>query len=355
MKILIISPSRKMGGIERALSVLANEWSKQGFEVVYVSCLKSEPFYMLHEAIEIVEPTFKRVGGLTNKIFFYPKLIFYIRNQIKKHQPDRVLSFGDFFNPIVLLAASGLKIPVYISDRTSPDFKFPFYIKFLKKQLYPKAAGFIAQTQRAYDAKRNQFGNDFKQIIIPNAIRSIEKIEVPKEKIILYAGRFSWEKNPSDLIEAFSLIENKNVWRLVMAGEGPQWNDMKALVQELGIESQVEFLGSVSDLDLWLSKASIFVLPSILEGFPNALCEAMTAGLPVVCYDSLAYESIITPSVSGCVVPYRKVDTLASTISELMTNNQYRVDLGKKAFKKSKEWDVKIIVNRYAQFLKLYE
>jgi glycosyltransferase involved in cell wall biosynthesis len=344
-----------MGGIERALSVLANEWSKQGFEVVYVSCLKSEPFYMLHEAIEIVEPTFKRVGGLINKIFFYPKLIFYIRNQIKKHQPDRVLSFGDFFNPIVLLAASGLKIPVYISDRTSPDFKFPFYIKFLKKQIYPKAAGFIAQTQRAYDAKRNQFGNDFKQIIIPNAIRSIEKIEEPKEKIILYAGRFSWEKNPSDLIEAFSLIENKNDWRLVMAGEGPQWNDMKALVHELGIESQVEFLGSVSDLDLLLNIASVFVLPSLLEGFPNALCEAMSAGLPVVCYDSLAYESIITPHINGFVVPFREVESLASSISELIDNNQLRIDLGNKALEKSKEWDVKIIVNQYAQFLKLHE
>ena len=355
MKILIVAPSRKMGGIERALSVLANEWALQGFEVVYVSCLKSEPFYQLHEKIKVVEPNFKRAGGTFNKMFFYPKLLRYLRNEFKVHQPDRILSFGDFFNPLVLLAARGLKIPVYISDRTSADFKFPFYIKYLKQKLYPYASGFIAQTQRAYDAKRNQFGEKFNQTIISNAIRPVSKLDVPREKIVLYAGRFSWEKNPSDLIEAFSLIKNKNDWRLVMAGDGPQWNDMKKMAQELGIKNQVDFLGAVSNLDSWLNKASVFVLPSILEGFPNALCEAMTAGLPVVCYDSLAFESIITPGINGCVVPFRKVELLAFSISELMDNNQHRIDLGKKAIEKAEEWDVKIIVKQYAQFLKLHE
>ena len=355
MKILIVAPSRKMGGIERALSVLANEWALQGFEVVYVSCLKNEPFYKLHKKIKVVEPNFKRAGGTFNKMFFYPKLLRYLRNEFKVHQPDRILSFGDFFNPLVLLAARGLKIPVYISDRTSADFKFPFYIKYLKQKLYPCASGFIAQTQRAYDAKRNQFGEKFNQTIIPNAIRPVSKIDVPKENIILYAGRFSWEKNPGALIKAFAGIKEKKEWRLVMLGDGPLWNEMKTKASKLGLEHQIDFLGAVSDIDLWLSKASIFVLPSVLEGFPNALCEAMTAGLPVVCFDSLAYESIINPGVSGCIVPFRKVDLLASTISDLMTNNQHRVDLGNNAFEKSKEWDVKIIVNQYAQFLKLYE
>ena len=355
IKILIVAPSRKMGGIERALSVLANEWAQQEIDVVYVSCLKTEPFYFLNSKIKVVEPKFKRAGGILNKLFFYPKLVLYIKKQIAEHKSDRILCFGDLFNPLVLLAAKGSNIPVYISDRTSPDFKFPNYIKFFKQILYPDCAGFIAQTQRAFDAKKLQFGSDFRQTIIPNAIRSIDKLTLDKEKIILYAGRFSWEKNPSDLIEAFALVKNKNNWRLVMAGDGPQWSDMKRKAQQLGIESQVDFLGSVSNLDLLLNKASIFVLPSLLEGFPNALCEAMSAGLPVVCYDSLAYESIITPNINGCVVPFRKVESLASSISELIDNNQLRIDLGKKALEKSKEWDVKIIVNQYAQFLNLHE
>jgi GalNAc-alpha-(1->4)-GalNAc-alpha-(1->3)-diNAcBac-PP-undecaprenol alpha-1,4-N-acetyl-D-galactosaminyltransferase len=353
MKILIVAPSRKMGGIERALSVLANEWAEQGFEVVYVSCLKSEPFYHLHEKIQVVEPSFKRAGGIFNKLFFYPKLLRYLRNELKVHQPDRILSFGDFFNPLVLLAARGLKIPVYISDRTSADFKFPLYIKYLKQKLYPHASGFIAQTQRAYDAKRNQFGEKFNQTIIPNAIRPVSKIDVPKENIILYAGRFSWEKNPKALIEAFAEIKNKKEWRLVMLGDGPLWNEMKSKTSKLGLENQIDFLGAVSDIDLWLNKASIFVLPSVLEGFPNALCEAMTAGLPVICFDSIAYESIIINNLNGIIVPFEELLKLTQMIEELMINEYLRNKIGYQASLKSKEWTIQSTLSQYNQFLKL--
>ena len=353
MKILIVAPSRKMGGIERALSVLANEWALQGFEVVYVSCLKSEPFYQLHEKIKVVEPNFKRAGGTFNKMFFYPKLLRYLRNEFKVHQPDRIISFGDFFNPLVLLAARGLKIPVYISDRTSADFKFPFYIKYLKQKLYPHASGFIAQTQRAYDAKRNQFGEKFNQTIIPNAIRPVSKIDVPKENIILYAGRFSWEKNPGALIEAFAGIKEKKEWRLVMLGDGPLWNEMKTKASKLGLEYEINFLGAVSDIDLWLNKASIFVLPSVLEGFPNALCEAMSAGLPVVCFDSIAYESLLVHNQEGIVVPFRNIVQLSRSIHELILNQVLRENLGNKAAKRAENWQLENTIVKYNNFLKL--
>lgn len=353
MKILIIAPSRKIGGIERALSVLANEWAVQNFELIYVSCLKSEPFYTLNDKIKIVEPSFKRSGGFLNKLFFYPKLLNYIRTQIKSHRPDRILSFGDFFNPLVLLAGQGLNVPIYISDRTSVDFKFPFYINFLKQRMYPKAAGFIAQTQRAFDAKFIQFGSDFRQVIIPNAIREIEKMDIEREKIIFYAGRFSWEKNPVALINAYAQIENKADWKLVMAGDGPQWKEMMQKAKELKIEESVVFLGAITQLDEWLNKVSIFVLPSVLEGFPNALAEAMTAGLPVICFDSIAYESIINPGIDGEVIPFENIDLLGQKIKQLMFNENLRTQLGTEALSKAKNWTVQKTMIQYNNFLEL--
>lgn len=352
-KICIVSPSLKMGGIERSLSVLSNEWAQQGFQVVYISCLKGEPFYRLDSKIHIIEPTFKRTGGFFNKLFFYPRLLLYIRKEIRLNKPDKVLCFGDFFNPIVLLATKGLRIPVYISDRTSADFKFPFYIQLLKQWMYPKAFGFIAQTQRAYEAKKKQFGISFNQIVIPNAIRVVEKMPIERENIILYAGRFSWEKNPVALLEAFAQIKHMHTWRLVMAGDGPQWNKMKNKAQELGIDKQVDFLGAVSNLDLWLNKASIFVLPSVLEGFPNALCEAMTAGLPVICFDSIAYESIINPGLEGEIIPFGRNDLLSQKMEELILNENKRLKLGIGAKLKAKNWTTQIIIQQYNQFLNM--
>lgn len=353
MKILIVAPSRKMGGIERALSVLANEWTKLNHEVIYVSCLKSEPFYFLDKRIKVIEPNLRRSSGLINKFFFYPMLLFYLRNEFKVNKPDRILSFGDFFNPLVLIASLGLNNPVYISDRTSPDFNFPSYIKFLKNKLYPKAAGFIAQTQRAYDAKRKQFGEKFNQTIIPNAIRPIDKIDVKKEKIILYAGRFSWEKNPNALINAFAQIKDKNGWSLVMAGDGPQWDEMKSYAKSLGYENEIQFLGAVSDLDIWFNKASFFVLPSILEGFPNALCEAMMSGLPVVCFDSLPYESLLTNNHEGIVVPFQEINTLAQTLENLILDSKKREIMGINASKKAQDWTVVNVVSRYNNFMNI--
>lgn len=354
-KILIVSPSRKIGGIERALSVLANAWAKQGLTVVYVSCLKSEAFYHLNPEIKVIEPNFIRSGGITNKAFFYPKLIHYIRRQIKIEQPNRILSFGDFFNPLVLLAATGIDIPIYISDRTSHDFKFPRYINALKKHLYPRATGFIAQTPRAYEAKKTQFGSEFNQTIIPNAIRNIEKSNAPKEHIILYIGRLSWEKNPNALIQAFAQIEDKGDWKLVMAGNGPQLEEMKIKASSLGLHNNILFLGAVANVDEWLNKASVFVLPSVLEGFPNALCEAMAAGLPVICFDSIAYESIIKPGYDGEVVKFEDIDLLSQKIFELMTNPEKRSLLGERAIDKANDWTVDNTIHLYNQFLRLNE
>lgn len=353
MKITIVAPSRKMGGIERTLSVIANKWVAQGFKITYISCLKSDPFYKFDAAIKVIEPNFKRSGGFMNKIFFYPRLINYIRKQVKKEKPDRILSFGDFFNPLVLLALYGLKIPVYISDRTSADYIFPRYISVLKQKLYPKAAGFIAQTPIAYRAKAIQFGENFRKTIIPNPIRKIKENPIPKENSILYVGRFAWEKNPNALIEAFSKIENKGNWKLIMAGDGPQLKDMKTKAVSLGLDGQVNFLGAVTDVDSLLCKASIYVLPSVLEGFPNALCEAMAAKLPVICFESIPYESIITPNKEGFVIQEGDIEALSNTLYELMNDESMRIKIGENAYKKSKNWNIETIIEQYNKFLKL--
>jgi len=352
-KILIIAPSRKMGGIERALSVLSSEFIKRSVQVTYVSCLKSTPFYELDATIKVKEPRFKRSGGLLNKILFYPRLLLFLREQIKIEKPDSVLCFGDLFNPLALMASKGLKVPIYISDRTSPDFKFPKYINWLKKICYPKASGFIAQTQRSYDYKRKEFGVNFNQIIIPNAIRDIKKYEVEKEQIIFYAGRFSWEKNPEALVRAFSQIPEKGNWKLVMAGEGPQLELIKNLTAELKIINQVLFLGAISNIDEWLCKASVFVLPSVLEGFPNALCEAMAAELPIVCFDSIPYESLFEPGVSGEVVPLGDIEGLSKTLQKLITEKTLREQLSKEASKRAKNWKTDVIIDKYMEFLQL--
>lgn len=342
-----------MGGIERALTNLANYFVTQNIEVVFMSCLKGEAFYPLDNRIKVIAPSFSREGGKLNKITFYFKLVKFIKTHCRRLGPDAVLSFGDVFNPLVLLALRKEEVPVYISDRTSPDYKFKFPIPFLKRWLYPKSAGFIAQTTRAANFKKDQFSGQLKIEIIPNAVKPVKRINQSCENIVLYVGRFAWEKAPHYLIEAFAQLKDKKDWHLVMAGSGPLLTEMKGLAQKLGIATQVQFLGDVKNVDDLYAKASIYVLPSVIEGFPNSLCEAMSAGLPAICYDTIAHEDIFIEPKMGVVCKELNSKSLAVEIETLINDPKVRVKLGNNALKILEYLNMESIGNRYLKFMNL--
>lgn len=330
-EICIISPSLKIGGIERALVTFANYFSEQGHVVTFISCLSGDYFYKLNEDIRLLEPSFTHRGGLISALRFYPRLLLYLRQIIKKENPEVVLAFGDWFCPLVLLALYKTEYPVYISDRTSPDYKFKFPIPILKKWLYPTSNGFIAQTVKAANYKKERFGNRLNIEIIPNAIKHFVCKETNKTNTILYVGRFAWEKAPERLVKAFAAIEEKGDWRLKMAGTGPLLADVKALAKQLSCSDRIDFLGQVSDVQQLYCGASIYVLPSVLEGFPNALCEAMTAGLACICFETIPYEAILENGESGIVVEDANTEALTLAIARLMNKPEERERLGRNA------------------------
>ena len=356
MKILIVAPSRKLGGIERALTVLANEWANREIQVTYVSCLKHDPFYALDAKIQIVEPSFKRSNSIINRFAFYPRLVFFLRHTVKKSNPDKVVVFGDGFNPIALLALLNTKFQVYISDRTIPNYIFKFPIPQLKKWLYPKSAGFIAQTQRAKEFKEKVFGKKLRIQVIPNALPEFDekqKIIVERENKIIYVGRFAWEKDPEILIRAMVFVAKRHAnWVLEMAGTGPLFTPMIALAKELNVESNVVFLGNVSQVATLYKSAKVLVLPSVVEGFPNTLIEAMSFGLPCICFSDIPYEDIITPQVDGCVVPQRSSELLANTIIQLIEDAGLRETIGKNAEFSVKRFAKEKVAQELLEFMK---
>lgn len=346
-----------MGGIERALSVLANEWAAQDIEVTYISSLKSEPFYKLNPAIKVVQPYHRRSGGLMNKLLYYPRLLHFLRNTVRNTDPDRVLVFGDWFSPMALLALLHTKYPVYISDRTIPDYTFKFPIPQLKKWLYPKAAGFIAQTQRSKQYKEAVFGKRFPMKIIPNALPEfkydgIEKIN--RQHKIIYIGRFAWEKDPEILVRAMTAIsKNHPDWKLEMAGSGPLLQPMQALVKDLNLQSFIEFRGNVQNVEVLYKEASILVLPSVVEGFPNTLIEAMSFGLPCICFQDIPYEDIVTDGIDGLVIKERKEQYLADAISKLIDDQKLRLLIGENAKNNVQRFNKEVIARSLLDFMKL--
>lgn len=356
-KICIVCPSLKLGGIERALTTLANEFQAMGHEVHFITCLKDDHFYVLPDGVKIYEPAFKRTASKVNKLLFYPRLLKYIRITVNRIDPDRVLVFGDWFNPITLLALKDSKYLVYISDRTIPDYKFGFPIPHLKQWLYPKSAGFIAQTQRAKDFKLKQFGDKLRIEVIPNALPEFGESNlkhVGRETKLIYVGRFAWEKDPEIVIRAMKHVSMKYPnWTLEMAGTGPLLEAMKDLVLELSLGQHVRFLGKVSDVAKLYQSAAILVLPSVVEGFPNTLIEAMSFGLPTVCFSDIPHEDIITNNLDALVLKERTPEALADAIGLLIENEVFRDELGTNASYSVKQFDKQNVANQILAFMEL--
>lgn len=120
--------------------------------------------------------------------------------------------------------------------------------------------------------------------VLYNPCPIIQRHDTKQDNIILYAGAVNERKGYNDLLKAFGLIKEKiPEWKVVFAGNG-EIEKGKALSRQLGIESQVEFTGWVTgkEKEKLFRRAKIFCLPSYAEGFPMAVLEAWSYGLPVI-------------------------------------------------------------------------
>ncbi|WP_157231592.1 glycosyltransferase [Cecembia lonarensis] len=146
--------------MERVMSELAAYFcSKEEYEVHLVLYgLTREIFYPIPETIIVHKPIFEFDNSKRTWNTF--KTLWFLRQKIKKVQPDTILSFGELWNNFVLLATLGLKFPVFVSDRCQPDKRWGRIQEILRNKLYPNAAGVICQTETARKIFQKMFHNE---------------------------------------------------------------------------------------------------------------------------------------------------------------------------------------------------
>lgn len=189
IRICLAIPSLQPGGMERVMSEIAWNFSKRENVELHLLMFGRERdvFYDIPENMAIHKPSFKFNNNL--RTLSTLRTIGYIRKEIKKINPDSVLSFGNYWNNLVLMSCLGLKYPIFVSDRSKPDKNLGRTQNWLRKKLYPKAAGVIAQTQKAKDIYQKMYRND-NMVVIGNPIRELlPNNGIEKEKIVLSIGR----------------------------------------------------------------------------------------------------------------------------------------------------------------------
>lgn len=331
-KIALVIPSLHSGGMERVMSELACYFEKKKNVEVHLILYGIHPvmFYPLPYKVKIHKPSF--VFNNAERIKSTLKRLKYLRAEIKKINPDTILSFGEFWNSFVLIALYGLKYPVFISDRSQPDKPLSFFHNALRRFAYPRAKGMIAQTAKAKEIYSAIFKRQNIRVI-GNPIREITSGNtLDKENIVLSVGRLIPTKHHDELIRLFAEL-NIPDWQLIIVGGDAlklKLSDkLRKLIVDLKAQDRIILAGTQSDVDSYLQKSKIFAFTSSSEGFPNVIGEAMSAGLPVVAFDCMAGPSdMIKDNETGHLIPLFDYTSFAVKLKELMLNEDKQIEYG---------------------------
>jgi glycosyltransferase involved in cell wall biosynthesis len=167
-------------------------------------------------------------------------------------------------------------------------------------------------------------------------------------------ARLSPEKDVATLLHAAALVRARiPSFRLAIAGDGPCLRDLQHLTARLGLVETVQFLGQVRDVPALLSRASLFVLPSLTEGISLTLLEAMARGLPVVATAVGGNPEVVLDGRTGFLVPPERPPALAEKMIHLMTNHPLAQEFGHSGRQRVEEFfNVRHMVESYEN---LYE
>jgi glycosyltransferase involved in cell wall biosynthesis len=166
---------------------------------------------------------------------------------------------------------------------------------------------------------------------------------------IVMVARFDRQKDHQTLIEA---VKDLTEARLILVGDGPNLESMKALAVSLGIAERVEFLGFRNDIAEILARSQIYILISNWEGLPCTIIEAMRAGLPVVASDVGGVAELIVDGETGYLISSNNPDILKQKLANLTNNPTLRQTMGDRG---RQRYQAEFTFDRmYAKTLELY-
>lgn len=253
-----------------------------------------------------------------------------IRAAVESTSPDVVLSFCDKMNILTLAACRSLAVPVVISERSQPAHqKLGPLWSTLRRWHYPRAAACVVQTAAAADAVAQWTSAPISIIAAaidppPAGLAARDPDQRPKTLVSL--GRLSAEKQVDRLITAFAqLPDSLSQWTLQICGDGAQRDALARQIAGLRLGSRVQLCGWVSDVGAVFRDAGAFALTSRYEGFPNALLEAMAAGVPSLAVDcESGPREIIRDGENGLLVPQDDPAALSAGLQRLLTDINLR-------------------------------
>lgn len=332
------------GGSERAATRLANYLVGQGHAVYLISLRKGNsigvPAYPIDPRVKHEQWRFSPKHADIQR--YKAQLIAADISVLLSMQSCSTHLFWS-------MVCMGSGIPFVCSERTSP-------LERIEKLLWSRSGRYavlsgadcIHELLPSYVKTLPPWCQD-RAVVIPNAAPDapilpagkalLKEKKIDSPKILLYLSRLARPKQPDILIDSFNLLaKDLPEWELHIHGHG---NLEEALQKQIALspyQKRIHLHGLCTDTNSIYATAHLFCLPTDLEGFPNVVLEAMSAGLPVVGFRKCqALSEIVTHGDTGLLANEASAESLAQALHPLMTDTNLRQRMGQQAQKECVE------------------
>lgn len=328
----------KVGGGETHVLDLVNQLDRDKYESIILSFtegpmvekLKADGFIVY--VVNTEKPFDATKWGAVKKI-------------INDEQIDLIHAHGTRANSNTFFSAKSLKIPlVYTVHGWSfhPDQSnvVKFIRTFSERILVKVATKTICVSESNLKEGKNNFPMR-NSIVISNGInrrkfnpdgiyKNIkEEFNISDEIVLVgYIARITNQKSPLVFLQSIAAIQNKENIKFLIVGDGDLKPEMLTLAKELNIEKYIIFENFRSDIPDILKAVDIFCLPSLWEGLPIALLEAMSMRKAIIASEIDGITDLITNEVNGLLVEPKNVKNLSDAIVKLVNDNVLRKNLG---------------------------
>lgn len=393
-KVFFFIGTLSKGGAERTVSNLTLQLSPDIEREIILFGSQTRIDYPFEGALRYIDQTQR--NSVLNKFLTIARRAANLKRLKKQHPDATFISFLEYPNLLNLLsvreARTIISVRNHMSTKHQRGIKAIFW-KSLIKLLYHRADLVVAVSE------------DIRQDLIANFRVSPERIKViynyydlthlatqakqtvadfetasQASPVIATMGRMNRQKGQWHLIRAFSQVQKVLPQaRLIILGEGQYQARLQQLAADYGFQNAVQFAGFQANPHTWIAKSSVFVLPSLYEGFPNALAEAMACGVPVIAADChsgpreiLAPDEVAAKEITYCVhpgrfgllypvdsseifdstVPLTSAETeLAELLTQLLSDPQLQAEYRQKALERISQFDIRSIVHAWEDLI----
>jgi glycosyltransferase involved in cell wall biosynthesis len=347
-KVLYVSTSTTQGGAEKTLYTLATLLDPKQFQVAGVVSLK--PKGVFAEKLEAMGHKVHTLHLKERPEFHHLKELAEI---IRSAKPDVVHAV--MYQAIQLCRALKMlgyvQFPLISAPRVHYRSRGGFSL-WIDRLLKPHDNILVTESEASRRYMLEELGYEEPKVTtIYNGVdiaswpisrtdraRIRAKLKLEPQDVLLGAvGRLDYQKGHSFLIEAVAKLRATQPVKLVLVGDGPLRRELENLARTLRIEEACLFAGEVQDIPAWLSAFDVFALPSLWEGLPNALLEAMAMGLAVVATKVDGVPELVRHDANGLLCEPKDTQTLFVALQDLVLDPELRQRLGAEAKRAIKE------------------